>query len=70
MQLATGVGFDIKAKKKIYTIFSNAAFTSKGNPASRYEIPLQPEVIKYIKGNWDKLEGCFRVLAQQKGIYK
>lgn len=69
-QLATGVGFDIKAKKKIYIMFSNATFTSKGNPSSRYENPLQPEVIKYIKENWDKLDDCFRELAEQKGINK
>lgn len=69
-QLATGVGFDIKAKRKIYIMFSNATFTSKGNPASRYENPLQREVIKYIRDNWDKLDDCFRELAEQKGINK
>lgn len=69
-QLATGVGFDIKAKKKIYIISSNTTITSKGNPASRYENPLQPEVLEYIKENWGKLDDCFRELAEQKGINK
>lgn len=50
-QLATGVGFDVKTKKKIYIISSNTTITYNGNPTSRYENPLQPEVIKYIKEN-------------------
>jgi hypothetical protein len=66
--LAMGVGFDIKVKRKIYMMYSNATYTSKGNPASRYENPLQPEVIKYIKENWDNLDDCFRELAVQKGV--
>lgn len=69
-QLATGVGFDVKTKKKIYIISSNTTIIHKGNPKSRYENPLQPEVIKYIKENWDKLNECFRELAEQKGINK
>lgn len=67
-QLATGVGFNFKAKKKIYIISSNTTITSKNNPTSRYENPMQPEVIKYIKDNWDKLNDCFRELAERKGI--
>jgi hypothetical protein len=69
-QLATGVGFDVKTKKKIYIISSNTTISHKGNPKSRYENPLQPEVIKYIIENWDKLNECFRELAVQKGISK
>lgn len=67
-QLATGVGFDIKTRKKIYIISSNTSITHKGNPKSRYENPLQPEVLSYIKKNWEKLNGCFRELAKQKGL--
>jgi hypothetical protein len=69
-QLATGVGFDVKTKKKIYIISSNTTITHKGNSKSRYENPLQPEVIKYIKENCGKLNECFRELAEQKGINK
>jgi hypothetical protein len=70
MPTATAVGFDLKTRKKIYVAFSNALYTSKGNPKSRYENPLQPEVLRYIKENWDKLDNCFRELAEQKGITK
>ena len=38
--------------------------------ANRYENPLQPEVSSYIKKNWDKLNECFRELAEQNGINK
>ena len=69
-QLATGVVFDVKTKTKIYIISSNTTITYKGDPTSRYENPLQPEVIKYIKENWDKLNECFRELAERKGINK
>jgi hypothetical protein len=69
-QLATGVGFDVKTRKKIYIISSNTTITYKGDSKSRYENPMQPEVIKYIKENWYKLNECFRELAEQKGIKK
>lgn len=69
-QLATGVGFDVKTKEKIYLISSNTTISYKGNPKSRYENPLQPEVLNYITGNWAKLNDCFRKLAEQKGIKK
>jgi hypothetical protein len=68
--LATGVGFNVKTKKKLYIISSNTTITYKGNPTSRYENPQQPEVIKYIKENWERLDNCFRELAVQKGIKK
>jgi hypothetical protein len=69
-QLATGVGFDIKTKTKIYMISSYITISSKGDPESSYENPMQPEVIKYIKENWDKINDCFKELAVQKGINK
>jgi SpoVK/Ycf46/Vps4 family AAA+-type ATPase len=64
----TGVGFDLKTRKKIYESYPGFTYTSKGDPKSRYENPLQPEVLKYIRENWDKLDNCFRELAKQKGI--
>jgi hypothetical protein len=67
-QLETGVGFDVKTRKKIYMISSNMTVTYKGNPKSRYENPLQPEVLAYIKSDWDKLDACFKALVERKGI--
>jgi hypothetical protein len=67
---ATGVGFNLKTRKKIFEGYSGFTYTSKGNPKSRYENPLQPEVVKYIRENWGKLDDCFRELAEQKGINK
>jgi hypothetical protein len=70
MQLLTGVGFDLKRRNKIYMLSpSGFSIVTKGG-ANRYETPLQPEVIMYIKENWDKLNDCFRRLAEQKGIKK
>jgi len=64
----TAVGFDLKTRKKIYEGYFGFTYTSKGNPKSRYENPMQPEVLKYIRENWDQLDDCFRELAEQKGI--
>jgi hypothetical protein len=64
-----GVGFNIKSRSKMYMIFPGGNVTYKGG-VNRYENPLQPEVIKYIKENWGKMNDCFRKLAEQKGINK
>jgi hypothetical protein len=66
-ETTTGVGFNIKTKTKIYMIFNGGTVTYKGS-GSRYVNPLQPEVVNYIKTNWDKLNNCFRKLAEEKGI--
>lgn len=66
---STGVGFDIKTRTKIYMIFDGGTVTYKGG-TNRYVKPLQPEVESYIKFNWDKLNDCFRKLAEKKGIKK
>jgi hypothetical protein len=66
--LVTGVGFDTTTKKKIYMVSSNVTITHKGNPQSRYENPLQPEVIAYIKNNKDKLNPWFREEAKRRKI--
>ncbi len=68
-QLSTGVGFDINTRKKIFMVFSGGIQSEKGSK-TRYENPMQPEVVKYIRNNWDKLNECFRELAEQKGISK
>ena len=69
-ELSSGVGFDIKARKKIYMLSPNGFSTFEKGSTTRYENPLQPEVLAYIKNNWDKLDNCFRDLAEQKGIMK
>ena len=66
-KLSTGVGFDLKTKSKIYMMFAGGKVSYKEN-SSRYINPLQPEVMDYIKINWDKLNNCFRGLAEQKGL--
>lgn len=68
--LVNGVGFDVNKREKIYMIASNISFSNKGNPKNKYVNPLQPEVLNYIKSNWNKLNECFRALAKQKGISK
>jgi len=68
-QLVTGVGFDIKNKKKIFMESSGGfSVVTRGGEDNRYENPLQPKVLKYITDNWDKLNDCFRKLAEQKGM--
>lgn len=67
-QLVTGVGYDTRTKKKIFMLSSNVTITNKGNPQSRYENPLQPEVKAYIKKNRDKLNSWFREEAKRRKI--
>lgn len=69
-ELSTGVGFDIKARKKIYMLSPNGFSTVEEGSTTRYENPLQPEVLAYIKDNLNKLDSCFKELAMQKGITK
>jgi hypothetical protein len=69
-ELATGVRFDFAAKRKLAMLSRNSYSIQVNGEKSRYENPLQPEVISYIKGNWDKLDDCFRKLVEQKGIRK
>ncbi len=68
-QLITGVGFDIINKAKIYMESSGGfSVVTRVGEDNRYENPLQPKVLKYITDNCDKLDDCFRKLAEQKGI--
>lgn len=69
-ELATGVSFDFASRRKL-AMFSHGNYSFHGSgKKNRYENPLQPEVIRYIKENWDKLDDCFRELAEKKGITK
>ena len=69
-ELVTGVGFNMRGKEKIYMLSPNGFSKTIKGGANRYENPLQPEVIKYLNDNWDKLNDCFRKLAEQKAIKK
>jgi hypothetical protein len=70
IQFLSGVGFDIKNRKRIYMLSPNGFSQIEKGPSTRYENPLQPEVIAYIKSNWEKLNSCFKELAERKGITK
>lgn len=67
-QLVTSVGFNMKDKKRIYMGTTQWFSVVEKGSTTRYENPLQPEVLNYIKGNWNELDSCFRELALQKGI--
>jgi hypothetical protein len=69
-ELSTGVGFDITSKQKVYMLSPNGFSTTLSGGANRYENPLQPEVLTYIESNWNKLNSCFKELAERKGIMK
>jgi len=68
LSMVTGVGFDTTTKRKIYMVASNVTFYSKGDSTSRYENPLQPEVISFIRNNKDRLSPWFREEAKRRGI--
>lgn len=55
-QFLSGVGFDMKKRQRIYMLSpSGFSIIIKGG-ANRYENPLQPEILTYIKSNWNKLD--------------
>lgn len=68
IQFLSGVGFDMKTRKKIYMLSPNGFTTIVKGASNRYENPLQPEVLSYIKNNWNKLDSCFKKLVEQKGV--
>ena len=68
IEVLSGVGFNIKNRKRVYMLSPNGFSQIEKGPATRYENPLQPEVLTYMKTNWNKLDGCFKELAEQKGI--
>lgn len=70
MEFASGVRFDLAKRKKIAILSHNNYSYQTHGDKSRYDNPLQPEVISYIKENWSKIDNCFRELAEKKGIKK
>jgi hypothetical protein len=69
-QLCSSVGFSMKSRIKLYMLSSSGFSIVEHSGPNRFENPLQPEVLVYIKSNWDKLDPCFRALAAQKGLRK
>jgi hypothetical protein len=68
--LLTGIGFDIKERKKIY-MGSPSGFSIKiKGEKSRFETPLQPAVLDYLEEHRSSLNECFRILAEKKGVLK
>lgn len=66
--LIEGVQYDIKKNKLIGYILGEGVYSQGGDPTSRYENPLQPEVIAFIKNNKDKLNPWFREEAKRRKI--
>ena len=69
-ELVTGVGFDLKAKRRIFMISPNGFSISEHGGSNRYENPKQPQVLQYVKSHEEKLNGCFRQLLRSYGILK
>jgi hypothetical protein len=69
-QFLSGAGFDMKNRKRVYMLSPNGFSVVHKGGGTRYENPLQPEVLTYVKSNWNKLDRCFKELAERKGIMK
>lgn len=69
-QFLSGVGFDMKTRKRVYMLSPSGFSTVEKGNTTRYENPLQPEIVAYIKNNWNKLDSCFKELARKKGMAK
>ena len=67
-QLLSGVAFNMKTREKLYMVSPGGFSTIIKGGANRFENPLQPEVLAYIKSNWNKLDSCFKELAERKEI--
>lgn len=65
--ITDGVQFRISDKKLLGLIHGEGVVWQKG-PLSRYENPLQPEVMAYIKNNRDKLNSWFREEAKRRRV--
>jgi hypothetical protein len=68
LELATGIAFDLKTRKKIFIISSNVSASFEGDSKNRYINAMQPEVVNYMLENWENLNDCFKELAHRKGL--
>jgi hypothetical protein len=70
-KIATGVGYKKNSDSILYYTSSTTmhSFWEKG-PHSRYETPLQPEVISYIMNHKESLNPWFLEEAKRKKIIK
>ena len=68
VHLKNGVGYNMKTGEKLYLISPDNYTINQKGKTSRFENPLQPEVIKYIDDNWNKLDTCFKLLAKERGL--
>ena len=66
--ITNGILFNVRDKKIIGYVIGEATYSESGNPNSRYENSLQPEVIAFIKSNMDKLNPWFRKEAKRRKI--
>jgi hypothetical protein len=66
--LMNGVGYKYPTGEKLYLISRNNYVVKQKGIATRFEDPLQPEVVKYIDSNWSELPSDFRLLAERKGL--
>lgn len=69
-EFLSGVGFNLRTRRKIYMLSPNGFSTVIKGDVNRYENSLHPQVLEYIKIKWDKLNDCYRKLAEQKGVMK
>lgn len=68
-EVASGAGFKKGSDSIIYyTSTTTLSRFWKTGPGSRYENPLQPEVVAYIKSNKQKLSAWFYDEAKKRGI--
>lgn len=67
-ELSTSVAFELKSRRRLYMLSSSGFSTTMMGGINRYENPLQPEVVSYMKFNWNKIDECFRMLAKSKGF--
>jgi hypothetical protein len=64
-----GVVYKVSTGKLVYFI-SGEGFAFQHGSKTRFENPLQPEVVKFIKENQKKINHWFRNEAKRKGIIK
>ncbi|GGH65824.1 hypothetical protein HNQ91_001998 [Filimonas zeae] len=67
-QFLSGVAFDVKTRKRVYMLSPSGFHAVEKGSNTRYDNPLQPEVLDYIKNNFGKLNICFREEVERRGV--